>query len=90
MIPLYEVSRIVKHIEAKNRIVIARGWMDRRKWEVANQCIYNFGYAISINSGGQLHSTVLVDNNTVLYLHLQVFEEGMSHVKCFYHTHRCT
>ena len=42
---LYELSKVVKPIEAGSRTVGARGWGGRRKEGVAVQCVSSFTYA---------------------------------------------
>lgn len=41
MIPLFETSRIGKFIGAESRLVVGRGWKERRMW---NDCLRGTGF----------------------------------------------
>ena len=61
-----ELSKIVKLMEAKSGIFVARGW-GRGKWKAVVQPVQGFSCARWISSKRQLHHVVPVDNSSAAY-----------------------
>ena len=61
---LYEESKVVKLLEAEDRVVAARGLWGRRKWGIGVQRVWSFSHAKWISSKDLLYKTVPVVKNT--------------------------